>query len=74
VVCFTIEASMTALDSSVHYIFRDGTGQQVATGIYRLSSSSFEVTCDGVFPVQLTRSCMEIASAGSDCVTGACTF
>jgi hypothetical protein len=75
-VCFTIEGHVTLSGGTVSYIFRDGDGQQVATGTGRTTPESEEVmiTCAGATPVQLSQSCMDATSPGSACNTGSCTF
>lgn len=75
-VCFTIEGNVTLSDGTVSYVFRDGGGQQVATGTSSATSDSevVMVTCDGATPVQLSQSCMDIATSGKTCNTGSCTF
>jgi hypothetical protein len=72
--CFTIEVSMLLSADTASYIFRDGNGQQVATGTASVSSDTVTVTCNGGTPAQLTQSCMDTASAGDACNTGWCTF
>ena len=75
-VCFIIEGNVALSDGRVSYVFRDGGGQQVATGTASATSDSgvVMVTCDGATPVQLSQSCMDIASSGNACNTGSCTF
>jgi hypothetical protein len=74
VVCFSIEVSSSDVASTALYVFRDGDGRQVATGILTTSTDTLMVTCEGAAPAQLSQSCMNTASTGNSCNTGACSF
>jgi hypothetical protein len=72
--CFVIDVSMKLPEGTAAYVFRDGDGQQVGTGTSLTNSDVLTVTCDGSAPVLLSQGCLDTASVGSSCNTGACTF
>ena len=74
VVCFSIEVSSSDVAATALYIFRDGDGRQVATGILTVSTDTLMVTCEGAAPARLSQSCMDTADTPNSCNTGRCSF
>ena len=73
-VCFSIEVSSSDMPTTASYVFRDGNGRQVATGLLTMSTDTLMVTCEGAAPALLSQSCMDAASPGNSCETGQCSF
>jgi hypothetical protein len=72
--CYSADISGSLFASAVSFVFRDGSGTQVATGTGNLSSSAISVTCDGGTPTPLSSACSSLVSSSGPCVPGVCVF
>jgi hypothetical protein len=74
--CFSIEATATRSSNPgrADYVFRDGDGNQVATGTLTSDDGALWVTCEGGAPAQISTACRSIATPFSGCETGPCEY
>ena len=73
--CYSIDASCPPSGSPISYVFRDGQGQQVATGIHDASTGFDTVTCDGGNAAPVSLACLEPIGDSNGCeraVLGTC--
>ena len=75
-VCYTIEVSLSlaSTPTTALYVFRDGAGNQVATGTAEVNTDVVIVTCNGGTPTPLSQACQDTASTSSACTDGPCTY
>jgi hypothetical protein len=67
--CYSIDTSYLPSGGPISYVFRDGQGQQVATGIHDASTGTNTVTCNGSDATPVSESCLEPIGNSDACET-----